>query len=185
MHICLFLRPFCCLQRWSGYIQRRSGCFWRRLRSFCRVFCKGIFYMSGVLLCQSLLCSADRSLVAACACFPVSGGAEESGSDAADYGEEGQETLFMTIYDENGAKRLLSSKHPARLAKGIYFAFPDDVRDCEICTNGGGWIKTGRQTYVMPPRTEGDVLLVQFRARTGDGSLHHSRSFALMRKTIS
>lgn len=178
MHFCYFKRRF-------GFYPRRFGCFQRQLRSFSRFFCKSIFYILGVLLCQTLLCGADRSLIAACVCRPAPSRAEESGSEAAGDGEERQGLLFMTIYDENGAKRLLSSRHPARMAQGIYFAFPDDVQDYEICRNGGEWIKAGRQTYVMPPEAADDTLCVQFRARTGDGTMRCSRNYVLMRKTIS
>lgn len=176
---------FCFFKERNGCFPKQSGCSRRQLRCSCRFFCKGVFYILGVLLFQALLCSADGSPAPVRVYQPEPGGAEESGSEAAGDGEERQGALFMTIYDENGAKRLLSSKHPARIAQGIYFVFPDDAQDYEICRNGGGWKKAGRQTYVMPPAAAEDALCVQFRAKTGGGSMHYSRSFVLIRETDS
>lgn len=90
------------------------------------------------------------------------------------------EPLFMTIYDTNGAKRLLSSKHPAVLTQGLYFTFPSDVRECEISQNNGEWEKAEKQVYLDPNRSANAVLYVQFRARESDGRVHYSRSFVMM-----
>lgn len=176
---------FCFFKERNGCFPKQSGCTRRQLRCSCQFFCKGVFYILGVLLCRALLCGADGSLVPLCVYQPAPGRALESGSDPAEDGEERQGALFMTIYDENGAKRLLSSKHPARMAQGIYFVFPDDVQDCEICRNGGVWKKAGRQIYIMPPEAAENALCVQFRAKTGDGSMHYSRSFVLIRRAAS
>ncbi|MDE6419582.1 MAG: hypothetical protein K2K87_03530, partial [Lachnospiraceae bacterium] len=55
----------------------------------------------------------------------------ERGKDRDEAAEAEMGTLFMTIYDANGVKRLLSPEHPAVLEEGLYFTFPDDAWECE------------------------------------------------------
>ncbi len=90
------------------------------------------------------------------------------------------ETLFITICDTDGVKRLLSSEHPAILTQGLYFSYPKDVKECEICQNDGTWIKTTERVYLDPKQTEDAVIRVRFRAKGSDGSLRYSRSFVLV-----
>ncbi|MBD5482232.1 MAG: hypothetical protein HDR15_06895 [Lachnospiraceae bacterium] len=91
-----------------------------------------------------------------------------------------EETLFIAICDTDGVKRLLSSEHPAILTQGLYFSFPKDVKECEICQNDGAWIKTAERVYLDPKQTEDMVIRVRFRAKGSDGSLRYSRSFVLV-----
>ena len=90
------------------------------------------------------------------------------------------ETLFITICDTDGVKRLLSSEHPAVLTQGLYFSFPKDVQECEISQNDGAWIKTAERVYLDPKQTEAMVIRVRFRAKGSDGSLRYSKSFVLI-----
>lgn len=89
-------------------------------------------------------------------------------------------TLFMTICDIDGVKRLLSSEHPAILTQGLYFLFPKEVEEYEICQNDGAWIKTAERVYLDPKQTEDTVIRVRFRAKGKDGSTRYSRSFVLI-----
>ena len=114
---------------------------------------------------------------------PVVGSVEAAGGESRrklSYRAETEaHTLFMTIYDENGVKRLLSPKHPAVLTSGLYFVFPDGVRDYEICGNDGIWKQSGAQIYLFPQRERGEGICVRFRARGSDGRMRYSRSFVL------
>lgn len=180
--------------------------FVREVRCVRRRFCRAdLSYILFSLLCRVLLFCAWLAAAGCGAwsvCQQADGSAEEiyggdfvtvsaqpverikegSGPAAADAKKDQQE-LLMTIYDENGAKRLLSPKHFACLAEGLYFVFPNDARDGEQRTNNGVWTKAGRQSYVLPPEDAGEVLRVQFRARTEDGRMYYSRTFVLMSDT--
>ena len=101
-----------------------------------------------------------------------------------DKNEAAMGTLFMTIYDTNGVKRLLSTEHPAVLGEGLYFTFPDDAWEYEICQNDGVWTGTAEQVYVDPRVEEAALICVRFRAKGSDGSLRYSRSFVLLKKHV-
>lgn len=101
-----------------------------------------------------------------------------------DKDEAAMGTLFMTIYDANGVKRLLSPEHPAVLEEGLYFTFPDDAWECEICQNDGAWTKAAEQVYLDPREKEDAMICVRFRAKGSDGRLRCSRSFVLFRKDV-
>lgn len=103
----------------------------------------------------------------------------ESGKDQDEAAEAEKGTLFMTIYDANGVKRLLSPEHPAVLAEGLYFTFPDDAWECEICQNDGAWTKTAQQVYLDPRKEKTVMICVCFRAKGSDGRLRYSRSYVL------
>lgn len=90
------------------------------------------------------------------------------------------ETLFMTVYDEDGLKRLLSPSHPAILSQGLYFTFPGDMLDYEICRNDGVWKSAEEQVYLSPRKGKEEEIRVRFRAKASDGELRYSRSFVLM-----
>lgn len=99
---------------------------------------------------------------------------------AGDSGTEAVETLFMTISDTNGVKRLLSSEHPAVLTQGLYFTFPDGMRECEVRKNNDAWAKTTERVYFEPKQAAGAVVCVQFRARGRGGEFCYSRSFVMV-----
>lgn len=101
-----------------------------------------------------------------------------------DQDEAAMGTLFMTIYDANGVKRLLSPEHPAVLGEGLYFTFPDDAWEYEICQNDGAWIKTAEQVYLDPRKEETAMICVRFRAKGSDGRLRYSRCFVLFKKEV-
>ncbi len=101
----------------------------------------------------------------------------ESGKDK---GEAAMGALFMTIYDTNGVKRILSSAHPAVLAEGLYFVFPNDAWEYEICQNDGAWTKAAEQVYVDPREEEDAMIFVRFRAKGSDGRMRYSRKFVLI-----
>ena len=90
------------------------------------------------------------------------------------------ETLFMTICDADGVKRLLSPGHPAILTKGLYFLFPDDVRDYEIYQNDGAWRSVEQQVYLRPQKGKAAKICVRFRARGSNGEIRYSRSYLLL-----
>lgn len=185
MHFYFFVRKVCCVRR-----------------RFCRADLSCIFFW--LLCCALLYCAwlaaAECSSWHVCrqadgstevinggnsvmvSAQPVKRIKEGGGSAAAGIKKDRQE-LMMTVYDENGAKRLLSSRHPACLAEGLYFVFPNEACDGELCINNGVWTKAGRQIYVLPPEDTGEVLRVQFRARTEDGRMYYSRTFVLMSDT--
>ncbi len=180
MHLYFFIRKVCCVRR-----------------RFCRADLSCILF---TLLCCAWIAAAGCGFwtvwqQAGCGAEEINGSdtvtapallvkriKEGGGSAVADVKKDQQE-LLMTIYDENGAKRLLSSKHPACLVEGLYFVFPNDARDGEQRTNNGVWTKAGRQIYVLPPEDAGEVLRVQFRARTKDGMMYYSRTFVLTSET--
>lgn len=134
-------------------------------RRFCRrchyVFCVSLFFM--------------MLFIRIAECVPVSqtAGGSETG------------TLFMTIYDMNGVKRLLSSRHATVLTQGVYFVFPSDVKDCEVCQNDGIWTRAASKVYVWPQKIKDAVLCVRFRAKGNDGNMRYSRSFVLVGNLLS
>ena len=165
-------------------------------RQFCRVFIIGVFIFLGCTenaktVRANLAAGSVESAGANTAAESVEtvranlamGSAEAAGSESRrelSYRAETEaHTLFMTIYDGNGVKRLLSSKHPAVLTSGLYFVFPDGVRDYEFCRNDGMWKRSGAQIYLFPQREHGEGLCVRFRARGSDGRMRYSRSFVL------
>lgn len=108
------------------------------------------------------------------------GAAAERDGAAGDNGAAETGTLFMTISDTNGVKRLLSSEHPAVLTQGLYFTFPDGMRECEVRENDGAWVTAAEQVYFEPKQAAGAVVCVQFRARGRGGEFCYSRSFVMV-----
>ncbi|MCM1539603.1 MAG: hypothetical protein NC254_14545 [bacterium] len=106
--------------------------------------------------------------------------AVRNGGAVRDNGTEETGTLFMTISDTNGVKRLLSSEHPAVLTHGLYFTFPDGMCECEVRKNNGAWVRTTERVYFEPKQAADVAVCVQFRARGHDGEFYYSRDFVMM-----